>query len=94
LSSGVKRPGREADYLCQSSADGKNGGAILPLPHKASWRVTSLIKHKDIFFLSSAIVTNLYRIGRVVTVSAHLVGRLVGLLDTLRLLANFNLTSI
>jgi hypothetical protein len=36
LSLAVKRPGREADYLSQSSAEVKNGGAILPLPHMSS----------------------------------------------------------
>jgi hypothetical protein len=59
LSCGVKRPGREADSLSQSSADSKNSGAILPLPHKSSWRGASLIKHKENFYLKSAIVSNL-----------------------------------
>jgi hypothetical protein len=40
LSPGVKRPGREADHLPPSSVDVKNGGAVPPLPHTSSWRVT------------------------------------------------------
>jgi hypothetical protein len=35
--SGVKRPGREADHSPPSSAEAKNGGAIVPLPHMSSW---------------------------------------------------------
>jgi hypothetical protein len=35
---GVKQPGREADHSPPSSAEVKNGGAILPLPHTSSWR--------------------------------------------------------
>jgi hypothetical protein len=38
LSSGVKRPGREADQSPRFSAEVKNGGAIPPLPHMSSWR--------------------------------------------------------
>jgi hypothetical protein len=33
LSSGTKRPGREADPSLLSNAGVKNGGAIFPLPH-------------------------------------------------------------
>jgi hypothetical protein len=33
----VKRLGCEADHLLPSSAEVKNGGAILPLPHMSSW---------------------------------------------------------
>jgi hypothetical protein len=36
LSSGLKRPGREADRSPPSSAKVKNGGAIPPLPHTSS----------------------------------------------------------
>jgi hypothetical protein len=36
LSSGVKRPGREADHPPPSSAEVKNCGAIPPLPHMSS----------------------------------------------------------
>jgi hypothetical protein len=32
LSSGVRRPGHEADHSPPSSAEGKHGGAISPLP--------------------------------------------------------------
>jgi hypothetical protein len=32
LFSGAKRPGREGDHSPSSSAEVKNGGAILPLP--------------------------------------------------------------
>jgi hypothetical protein len=35
---GVKRPGNEADHPPPSSAEVKNGRAIPPLPHTASWR--------------------------------------------------------
>jgi hypothetical protein len=37
LSSGVKRPGREADLSLPSRGEIKNGGAILVLPHVSSW---------------------------------------------------------
>jgi hypothetical protein len=37
LSLGVKRPGHEADSSPPSSAEVKNGGTILPLPHTSSW---------------------------------------------------------
>jgi hypothetical protein len=35
---GGKAVGREADHSPPSSAELKNGGAILPLPHTSSWR--------------------------------------------------------
>jgi hypothetical protein len=35
---GLKRQGREADDSPPSSAEVKNCGAILPLPHTPSWR--------------------------------------------------------
>jgi hypothetical protein len=38
VSLGVKRPGREANHSLPSSAEVKNGGAILPLLHMFSWR--------------------------------------------------------
>jgi hypothetical protein len=34
---GVKQPGYEADHSPPSSAEVKNGGAILSLPHTPSW---------------------------------------------------------
>jgi hypothetical protein len=34
---GVKRPGREADHAPPYSAEVKNGGTIIPLPHMSSW---------------------------------------------------------
>jgi hypothetical protein len=37
LSPGVKRQGRDNDHSPPSSAEGKNGGAITPLPSTASW---------------------------------------------------------
>jgi hypothetical protein len=33
----IKRPGREADHSLLLSAEVKNGGAILPLPHMSLW---------------------------------------------------------
>jgi hypothetical protein len=37
LSPGIKRPGGEADHSPPSSAEVKNSGAVLPLPHMSSW---------------------------------------------------------
>jgi hypothetical protein len=37
LSSGVKRPGREADHSPPLTTKGKNGGDITPLLHTSSW---------------------------------------------------------
>jgi hypothetical protein len=37
LSQGVKQQGREADHSPPFSAEIKNGGAILALPHMSSW---------------------------------------------------------
>jgi hypothetical protein len=34
---GMKQKGREADHSPPSSADVKNGGAILPLPRMSAW---------------------------------------------------------
>jgi hypothetical protein len=34
----LKLPGRETNCLPPSTAEIKNGGAILPLPHTPSWR--------------------------------------------------------
>jgi hypothetical protein len=51
LSPRVKRPGREADHSPPSSAEVKNGGDILSLPHTSSWRSAELIKHRDNFIL-------------------------------------------
>jgi hypothetical protein len=38
MGTGVKQPGREVDHSLPSSAEIKNGGAMLPLPHASSWR--------------------------------------------------------
>jgi hypothetical protein len=48
---GVKRPGLETEHSFSSSAEIKNSGAILPLPHtcKSSWRSTEIIKHREYF---------------------------------------------
>jgi hypothetical protein len=51
VSSGIKRQGPEADHWPPPSAEFKNGGAILSLPHKSSWRGAKLIKHRDPFTL-------------------------------------------
>jgi hypothetical protein len=40
ISSGLKRPGREAHKSPPPSAEVKNDGAITPLPHKSSWSGT------------------------------------------------------
>jgi hypothetical protein len=40
ISQRVKRPGRETDHSPPSSAEMKNGGAILQLLHMSSWRST------------------------------------------------------
>jgi hypothetical protein len=37
LSSGAKRPGREANQSPTSGSEVKNGGGIPPLPHMPSW---------------------------------------------------------
>jgi hypothetical protein len=41
---GVNRPGRETDH--SSNAEVKNGGAIPPHPHPASWHGAYVIKEK------------------------------------------------
>jgi hypothetical protein len=38
LSLGIKWQGHEAGFSPLSSAEGKNGGAIPPLPHMSSWQ--------------------------------------------------------
>jgi hypothetical protein len=38
LSPEMERPGREADHSRPFSADFRNGGVILPLPHMFSWQ--------------------------------------------------------
>jgi hypothetical protein len=43
LSLGVKWPGREADHFLLSSAEVKNGGAILLLPHTSSWGLIEIL---------------------------------------------------
>jgi hypothetical protein len=48
LSSGIKRPGREADHSPPSSAEVKNDGAIPPLPHMSSM-AQCLVKQRDRF---------------------------------------------
>jgi hypothetical protein len=47
VSSGVRRPGCEADHSLPSSAEVKNGGAVPPVPHMSSWRGAQLIKRRD-----------------------------------------------
>jgi hypothetical protein len=50
LSLGVKRPGREADFLHLSSAEVKNGGAIATPPIRLyGLMFVQLIKHRDNF---------------------------------------------
>jgi hypothetical protein len=38
VSPGVAQQEREGDHSSPSSAEVKNGGAVLPLPHTSSWR--------------------------------------------------------
>jgi hypothetical protein len=45
----IKRPGREADYSPQSSAEVKKSGALLPRPHIPSWHCVHLIKDGNNF---------------------------------------------
>jgi hypothetical protein len=47
ISPGVKRSGCDGDHSFPSNADVKLDGAITPLPHTSSWRVASLIKHRE-----------------------------------------------
>jgi hypothetical protein len=42
---GIKRPGLETDHSPPSSAEGKETGAIPPLPHMSSCYSAKLIKH-------------------------------------------------
>jgi hypothetical protein len=49
LSSGIKRPEREADLSPPSSAEDKNGGAIPPRPHMPSWHSDLLINYRSKF---------------------------------------------
>jgi hypothetical protein len=50
---GVKQLGHKDDHSLLSSAKGKNGGALPPLPNTSSWGDASLIEHRDnfIFYL-------------------------------------------
>jgi hypothetical protein len=52
---GVNTPGRETDHSPSSNAEAKNGGAMYPLPHTASWRSALLIKHWDNFTLQAGL---------------------------------------
>jgi hypothetical protein len=45
----VKRPGHEADHSPLSSAEVKNGGDKLQLPHMSSWHSAQQIKHRQKF---------------------------------------------
>jgi hypothetical protein len=49
LSSGVMRPGREADSSSSSSAKVKNSGVIPLLPYIYSWHNSYFIKHRSNF---------------------------------------------
>jgi hypothetical protein len=49
LSTGINRPGREADNMPQFIADAKNGGAMPPFSHVSLWHGVYLIKHRDNF---------------------------------------------
>jgi hypothetical protein len=44
VSLGVKKQGHKTDHSPPYSAEVKNGGAILPLPHTSSWHGACLIK--------------------------------------------------
>jgi hypothetical protein len=48
ISSGLKRPRREADCWSPSTTEVKNYGAILPLPHKFPWCHAKVIKYREI----------------------------------------------
>jgi hypothetical protein len=43
----LNRQEREPDHSPPSGAEVQKCGAILPLPHRSSWRSTKLIKHKN-----------------------------------------------
>jgi hypothetical protein len=49
LSTGVKRPAREANHSPPSNAVVKNGGAVPPLLRMCFWHSAYLIKHSDNF---------------------------------------------
>jgi hypothetical protein len=49
LSSGVKRPGREAKHSPPTCARSRKCGTIHTLPHTPSWRSAKLVKHRDSF---------------------------------------------
>jgi hypothetical protein len=49
----VKWPEREADHSPQSTAELKNGGAVLSLSHTSSWLSAELIKQRDNFTYST-----------------------------------------
>jgi hypothetical protein len=59
LSSGVKRPGREAHQSRPTSAEVKiKCGSIHPLPHTSSWLSAYLVKQRDIYtFLNTQLGT-------------------------------------
>jgi hypothetical protein len=46
---GVMRQGREAEHISPTSAEVKNGGAILLLPHASLCHTAKIIKHGDNF---------------------------------------------
>jgi hypothetical protein len=54
ISLGVKWQGREADHSPLSSAEVKNGGAILPLRRMSSRRIAQLIKPRGKLCLSAS----------------------------------------
>jgi hypothetical protein len=60
LSTELKQPGHEADHAPPSSAEGKNGGAIPPVPHTPSWRGAKLIKHRGNFTFTFNITSYLF----------------------------------
>jgi hypothetical protein len=57
LSPELKRPGYEAGHSPPSSAEDRNGGAILPLPHTSLWRGAHLIEHRNDFTFLDSIQT-------------------------------------
>jgi hypothetical protein len=54
VSSGVKRPCREADHLPPSSAEAKNYGAKPPFPNTSSWNNALFVKYKNKFTFTTA----------------------------------------
>jgi hypothetical protein len=57
LSLEAKQPDSETDHSPPSSAMAKNGEAILPLPHMASWHNAQLTKHMGSFTFNKIIST-------------------------------------